>query len=271
MIGSLKLKCLGLPQRTCAVHNEHLRQLMELRDVWGRMMNVVVSLAMHRFAKVAFRLMIFTAMIASHTASEAAGSSRPITIVAFGDSLTAGYGVKTSESFPVQLQMALEAKGHKVTVVNAGVSGDTTAGGRERLDWALDPKPDAVIMELGANDALRGLDPKIPQENLDKMLSDLKAKNIPVLLTGMKAPNNWGDDYAKKFDAIFPDLAAKYHVPLYPFFLEGVALDRSFTQPDGLHPTGKGVAEIVKRILPDVEALIVRVEQNQTPKASATP
>ena len=145
-----------------------------------------------------------------------------------------------------------------VTIANAGVSGDTTSGGLERLDWALDPKPDAVIMELGANDALRGIDPKVPRENLDKMLADLKAKDIPVLLTGMKAPNNWGDDYAKTFDAIFAELAAKYSVPLYPFFLEGVALDPSFTQPDGLHPTGKGVAEIVRRIVPSVEELLAR-------------
>jgi acyl-CoA thioesterase-1 len=220
---------------------------------------------------VALRLMIFTAMIVLHMASATAASSPPIRIVAFGDSLTAGYGVKPSDSFTAQLQMALQAKGHKVSVANAGVSGDTTSGGLERLDWALDPKPDAVILELGANDALRGLDPKIPRENLDKMLADLKAKGIPVLLTGMKAPNNWGDDYPKKFDAIFPDLAAKYGVPLYPFFLEGVALDPSFTQPDGLHPTGKGVAEIVKRILPDVEALLARAEQNQKTGKPASP
>ena len=243
--------------------------------MWGRMMNAPVSLAPKsasiRFANLALRLLIFAAMIALHITSATAAPSHPTTIVAFGDSLTAGYGVKTSESFPVQLQMALEAKGHKVTVVNAGVSGDTTSGGLERLDWALNPKPDAVILELGANDALRGIDPKVPRANLDKMLADLKAKGIPVLLTGMKAPNNWGDGYAKKFDSIFPDLATKYGVPLYPFFLEGVALDPKFTQPDGLHPTGNGVAEIVKRILPDVEALIASVEQNQATGKPATP
>lgn len=243
---------------------------MGMCDVWGRMMNSVAPFAPARFAKVAHRLMLFAAMILPHVAS-ATAASRPITILAFGDSLTAGYGVKPSESFPAQLQMALEAKGHKVSVVNAGVSGDTTSGGLERLDWALNPKPDAVIMELGANDALRGLDPKVPRENLDKMLADLKAKGIPVLLTGMKAPNNWGDDYAKAFDAIFPDLAAKYGIPLYPFFLEGVALDPSLTQPDGLHPTGKGVAQIVKRILPDVEALLTRVDQNQATAKGTAP
>jgi acyl-CoA thioesterase-1 len=220
--------------------------------------------------------MIYAGMMASLVTSAlvtsaSAASLRPTTIVAFGDSLTAGYGVKTSESFPVQLQMALEAKGHKVTIINAGVSGDTTSGGLERLDWALDPKPDAVILELGANDALRGIDPKVPRANLDKMLADLRAKGIPVLLTGMKSPSNWGDEYVKNFDAIFPELAAKYAVPLYPFFLDGVALDPSFTQPDGLHPTGKGVAEIVKRIMPAVEALVARVEQNQATAKEATP
>lgn len=210
-------------------------------------------------------------MIAALVTAAWATPTHPMTILAFGDSLTAGYGVKTSEAFPAQLQMALEAKGHKVTVTNAGVSGDTTSGGLERLDWALDPKPDAVILELGANDALRGIDPKVPRENLDKMLAALKAKSIPVLLTGMKAPNNWGADYAKNFDALFPDLAAKYSVTLYPFFLEGVALDPSLTQPDGLHPTAKGVAEIVKRILPDVEALVARVEQSQAAEKGANP
>jgi acyl-CoA thioesterase I len=226
-------------------------------------MNVRVSRIVGWMPAIALRLTILAGIVFSIMTSAASAQSRPITIVAFGDSLTAGYGVKTSESFPVRLQMALEAKGHKVTIVNAGVSGDTTAGGLERLDWALDPKPDAVILELGANDALRGIDPKEPCTNLDKMLAKLKTKNIAVLLTGMKAPSNWGADYAKSFDAIYPDLASKYGVPLYPFFLEGVALDKAFTQPDGLHPTGAGVTEIVKRILSDVEALVQRIEQSE--------
>jgi acyl-CoA thioesterase-1 len=233
--------------------------------------NAAPNAVLNWIAKFGFLFLLCAGTLALLMTSATAASPPPIMILAFGDSLTAGYGVKTSESFPVQLQMALEAKGHKVTIANAGVSGDTTSGGLERLDWALDPKPDAVIMELGANDALRGIDPKVPRENLDKMLADLKAKGIPVLLTGMKAPNNWGNDYAKTFDAIFADLAAKYSVPLYPFFLEGVALDPSLTQPDGLHPTGRGVAEIVKRILPDVEALIARVEQSRTTDKGATP
>jgi acyl-CoA thioesterase I len=189
-----------------------------------------------------------------------------LTLVAFGDSLSAGYMLKSNESFPAQLQMALDAKGHKVQVVNAGVSGDTTAGGLDRLAWTLQTGADAVILELGANDALRGLDPKIPRDNLDKMLSAMAAKKIPVLLAGMKAPGNWGAEYVKSFDAIYPDLAAKHSAPLYPFFLDGVALNPALVLSDGLHPTAAGVAEIVKRILPQVEALIALAE---TTKAAA--
>jgi len=160
--------------------------------------------------------------------------------------------------------MALQAKGHKVEIVNAGVSGDTTAGGLERLDWSLQPKPDGVILELGANDALRGIDPKETRANLDKMLAILKSKDVDVLLAGMKSPSNWGPEYANQFDAIYPDLAAKYHTALYPFFLDGVALDRAFVQSDGLHPTAKGVAEIVKRMTPDVEAFLQHIRQHET-------
>ena len=183
-----------------------------------------------------------------------------ITIVTFGDSLTAGYLLQPNESFPAQLQMALNAKGHKVQIVNAGVSGDTTAGGVDRLGWSLQSGADAVILELGANDALRGLDPKLTRTNLDKMLTALNADGIPVLLAGMKAPGNWGADYVKNFDAIYPELAAKHGASLYPFFLDGVALNPALLLSDGLHPTAQGIAEIVKRILPDVEALIARAE-----------
>ena len=193
---------------------------------------------------VTFALSIMAAIAAPF--SVRADTPQPVTLVAFGDSLTAGYGLKASESFPAQLQMALEAKGYKVTIVNAGVSGDTTADGLRRFDWAMQPKPDGVILELGANDALRGIDPKVPGANLDKMLAALKSKGIDVLLTGMKAPNNWGPDYAKTFDAIYTDLAAKYGVTLYPFFLDGVALDPAFSQPDGLHPTASGVASSMR-------------------------
>jgi acyl-CoA thioesterase-1 len=211
---------------------------------------------------VTFTLSIHAALAAPF--SVRADTPQPVTLVAFGDSLTAGNGLKASEAFPAQLQMALQAKGYKVTIVNAGVSGDTTADGLRRFDWAMQPKPDGVILELGANDALRGIDPKEPSANLDKMLASLKSKGVEVLLTGMKAPNNWGTDYAKAFDAIYTDLAAKYGVTLYPFFLDGVALDPRFSQPDGLHPTASGVAEVVKRIMPDVEALVQRISQRKT-------
>jgi len=210
-----------------------------------------------------FAFSIFAA-IASPFSAAADISAPPVTIVAFGDSLTAGYGLKASEAFPAQLQMALQKKGYKVSVVNAGVSGDTTADGLRRFEWAMQPKPDGVILELGANDVLRGIDPKEPRTNLDKMLSALKSKGIDVLLAGMKAPNNWGPEYSKAFDAIYTDLAAKYDVALYPFFLDGVALDPAYTQPDGEHPTAAGVAEIVKRILPDAEALVQRIAQRKT-------
>lgn len=187
-----------------------------------------------------------------------------LTIVAFGDSLTAGYMLQPNQSFPAQLQMALETKGHKVQVVNAGVSGDTTAGGLDRLAWTLQPLPDAVILELGANDALRGSDPKKARDNLDQMLTTLKENKIPVLLAGMKAPSNWGAEYVAAFDSIYPDLAQKYGVTLYPFFMDGVALNAKLTQSDGLHPTAEGIAEIVKRILPDVETLLEKVRAAKT-------
>ena len=208
--------------------------------------------------------LLFAGLIAMPSASlHAEPAKSTVTLVAFGDSLTAGYMLKPNESFAAQLQMALEAKGHKVFVTNAGVSGDTTAGGLDRLAWTLQPGADAVILELGANDALRGLDPKVPRGNLDKILSKLAASNIPVLLAGMKAPGNWGADYVKNFDAIYPDLAAKYKVPLYPFFLDGVALNPALVLADGLHPTAAGVAEIVKRIMPQAEALLARAEDKK--------
>lgn len=190
-----------------------------------------------------------------------------VTIVALGDSLTAGYMLQPSESFPAQLEVALRAKGHKVQIVNAGVSGDTSTGGLDRLAWTLQPLPDGVIVELGANDALRGTDPKRTRENLDQIVAKLKSSNIPVLLAGMKAPGNWGADYQRTFDAIYPDLAAKYGVALYPFFLDGVALDPKLVLPDGLHPTAAGIAEVVRRILPQVEALVLQAAQRKTAAA----
>jgi acyl-CoA thioesterase-1 len=186
----------------------------------------------------------------------AVASARPVKIVALGDSLTAGLGLPLQEAFPAKLQAALKAKGIDATVVNAGVSGDTASGGLDRLDWSVPDDADAVIVELGANDALRGLDPALTQKALTAILDKLAARHIPVLLAGMKAPRNLGSDYTGKFDAIFPALAANHPVVFYPFFLEGVAGDPHLNQGDGMHPTAAGVEVIVKSILPQVEELI---------------
>ena len=177
-------------------------------------------------------------------------------ILALGDSLTAGYGLPPGESFPAQLQAKLAADGVPAEVINAGVSGDTTAGGLARLDWALGDKPQYALVEFGANDMLRGLDPGEAYANLDKILARLKGAQVPTLLLGMRAAANWGPAYQKNFDAIYPKLAAKWQVPLYPFFLAGVALDPKLTQADGLHPNAQGVAVIVARLAPAVERLI---------------
>jgi acyl-CoA thioesterase-1 len=193
--------------------------------------------------------------------SGAYAGGRPVTIVAFGDSLTAGLGLTASEAFPAQLQRTLEAKGIAATVVNAGVSGDTTSGGLSRLDWSVPDGTDAVILELGANDALRGVDPAVTRKALDAMLHRFQERRIPVLLCGMMAPPNLGAEYGRAFNAIYPELAASSGAILYPFFLTGVAADPKLNQRDGLHPTAAGVAVIVDRILPQVEDLIARTRR----------
>jgi acyl-CoA thioesterase I len=185
-------------------------------------------------------------------------------ILAFGDSLTAGHGLKESEGFPAKLQAALAAKGISAQVINSGVSGDTSAGGLARLDWALADDPDIVIVELGANDGLRGLDPVKTQENLDAILKRLTEDRRTVLLTGMRAPPNMGADYTRSFSDMYPALATKYGVRLYPFFLDGVAADAALNQGDGIHPTAAGIDVIVSRILPDVMAVI---EESRTSAA----
>jgi acyl-CoA thioesterase I len=187
-------------------------------------------------------------------------AEHPVNIVAFGDSLTAGYGLPANEAFPAQLQRALDAKGLAVNVVNAGVSGDTATGGLSRLDWSVPDGTDAVILELGANDALRGFDPGVTRKALDTMLRRLKERKISVLLCGMVAPPNLGAEYGRAFNSIYPDLAAQTGAILYPFFLTGVAADPKLNQRDGLHPTAAGVAVIVDRILPQVEQLIARAK-----------
>ena len=173
-----------------------------------------------------------------------------------GDSLTAGYGLAPAEAFPTQLEKRLRASGNDVSVINAGVSGDTTAGGRARLAWLLAEKPDAVLVELGGNDALRGLDPQQTRANLAAILERLCEEKIPVLLAGMRAPRNLGRGYTEPFDGLFPELAEQYGVLFYPFFLAGVAGKPELNQLDGIHPTAQGVAVIVERLLPLVEKLI---------------
>ncbi len=193
----------------------------------------------------------------------AAPQARPLRIVVLGDSLVAGFGLKPSQAFPAQLERALTARGYAVEVINAGVSGDTTAGGLERVAWAVPEGTDAVILELGANDALRGLDPQRAKANLDRIIAMLKARGARVLLAGMLAPRNLGADYVRAFDAIYPELAAKDGVLLYPFFLEGVALDAKLNIGDGLHPNDAGVSKITQNILPLVERLIESVGERQ--------
>jgi acyl-CoA thioesterase-1 len=189
----------------------------------------------------------------------AAATPRPVVLVAFGDSLSAGYQLPAADAFPAQLERALRARGHDVRVVNASVSGDTTAAGLERLAWAVPPEADGVIVELGANDALRGLDPGRARTNLDQIVSAIRAQKQDVLIAGMRAPANLPPDYRAAFDAIFPDLAAKHGALLYPFFLEGIALEAKYNLADGIHPNPAGVARIVAGILPTAEALIARV------------
>jgi acyl-CoA thioesterase-1 len=186
----------------------------------------------------------------------------PVTILALGDSLTAGLGLETPEAFPARLEAALKAKGLDVRIVNAGVSGDTAAAGLARLDWALSDDVGGLIVELGANDALRGLDPAQTEAALDAILAKAAARKLPVLVAGMQAPPNLGPDYAAAFDAIYPRLAEKHGAILYPFFLDGVAAQPSLNQADGIHPNGKGVDIIVERIMPSVEGLIRRAAPN---------
>jgi acyl-CoA thioesterase-1 len=185
-----------------------------------------------------------------------AEATKPVKLVVLGDSLSAGLGLPAQEAFPQKLQKALQAKGIAVDMTNAGVSGDTTSGGRDRLDWSVPDGTDGVIVELGANDALRGIDPDLARAALADIVQRLKARKIPVMLCGMLAPPNYGADYAARFNSIYPDLARKFDVPLYPFFLDGVAADAKLNQADGIHPTAAGVDIIVGNIMPTVEAFL---------------
>jgi acyl-CoA thioesterase-1 len=186
-------------------------------------------------------------------------NATPLRLAVLGDSLTAGYGLPASAAFPVRLQQALKDKGIVTDIVNAGVSGDTASGGRDRLDWSIPQGTQAVIVELGANDMLRGVDPKVTRAALDEIVQRLKARGIEVLLCGMYAAPNLGGTYGQAFNSIYPDLAKKYGVALYPFFLDGVVDSKTLKQADGLHPTAAGVDVIVQRILPSVEAFVKKL------------
>ncbi len=188
-----------------------------------------------------------------------AGGPDPIRMVVLGDSLTAGLGLPASAAFPEKLQKALQDKGIAVEIGNAGVSGDTASGGRDRLDWSIPEGTRAVLVELGANDALRGIDPAVTRSALEQIITALQKRGIAVMLAGMYAPRNLGPDYTGRFDAIYPDLAKAHGVPLYPFFLDGVVGEPRLLQADGLHPTADGVDVIVSRILPAVEAFLARL------------
>lgn len=194
------------------------------------------------------------------TPALANAADKPVKIVVLGDSLSAGYGLPGQSAFPSKLAAALKAKGITVEIINAGVSGDTASGGLGRLDWSVPDDAEALILELGANDALRGVNPEVTQKALEKILQKLKSRNIPVLLAGMKSPLNMGPEYVREFDDIYPVLAKKFDAVFYPFFLDGVAADAKLNQGDGIHPNAAGVDRIVERILPKVEELIARVK-----------
>ncbi|MFP5076755.1 arylesterase [Rhizobium sp. YIM 134829] len=202
---------------------------------------------------------VFMTALAVLIAATSSARAASLSIVGFGDSLMAGYQLPQAEGFTAKLEQALKAKGHDVTVVNAGVSGDTTSGGLARLDWSVPDGTSGVILELGANDALRGIAPEQSRKNLTAMLDKLKARNIPVLLVGMLAPPNMGGDYAERFNAIYPELAKTYGIELYPFFLDGVVEDAQLKLEDGMHPNAAGVDRMVERMLPSVERFLQKL------------
>jgi acyl-CoA thioesterase-1 len=216
------------------------------------------------FAHIRVLIMALMTAAPAFAQTPAAAPERPVKMVVLGDSLSAGLGLSAASAFPVRLQKSLSDKGIKVDMTNAGVSGDTSSGGRDRLDWSVPEGTEAVIVELGANDALRGIDPAVTRAALTEILTRLKARKIAVLLCGMLAPPNYGSEYAARFNAIYPELSKAFGVPLYPFFLEGVAAEARLNQADGIHPTADGVDVIVKNILPMVEALVGTVSAQRS-------
>jgi acyl-CoA thioesterase-1 len=218
---------------------------------------MVESFGRRMLAVLAVGMCLCGAAIAQETVQ--GKPAKPIKLAVLGDSLTAGLGLPLASAFPAKLEAALRARNLDVTVINAGVSGDTSSDGLARLDWSIPQDTDAVIVELGANDALRAIDPKLTRNALDEIVKRLRQRDVAVMLAGMYAPRNFGAEYSAQFDPIYPDLAKAYDVPLYPFFLDGVATDRALNQADGLHPTAAGVNVIVERMLPTVEAWLTKV------------
>jgi acyl-CoA thioesterase-1 len=212
---------------------------------------MVLRIGYGRFAAAVNSLLVTLALCLAPLWT-AHAQSAPVKLAILGDSLAAGYGVKPEQAIPARLEAALKAQGRSVAVINHGVSGDTTAGGLQRLDWMLADKPDIVMVELGANDALRALDPAEAERNLDTIIGKLKAAGVTVWLAGMLAPRNFGPEYTRQFDGMYKRLAEKHNVPLYAFFLDGVAQDAALNQGDGIHPNPKGVDVIVERLLPFV-------------------
>jgi len=212
------------------------------------------------FNAVRFLLLSILSLVLSAAPAAAETRDAPV-ILALGDSLTAGYGLTPEQSFPAQLETALTQKGIAARVLNGGVSGDTSAGGLSRLDWLLGEKPDLVIVELGANDGLRGLDPAATRGNLDRIAMRIRESGAHILLTGMRAPPNLGSEYGAAFAALYRDIAEKHGAAYYPFFLEGVAADPALNQEDGIHPTAEGIAVIVENILPVVTGALAEAER----------
>jgi acyl-CoA thioesterase-1 len=206
--------------------------------------------------RYALALALVNAPLAAAPAGAAEASARPVRILALGDSLVAGYGLRPEDAFPARLAAALAESGVVAEVINAGVSGDTSAGGVSRLDWTLKERPDLVLVELGANDGLRGLDPATTFANLDVILRRLRRAGIKVLLAGMQAPPNLGREYGYQFAHVYPALAQRHGVALYPFFLDGVATDPALNQADGIHPNPAGVQVIAARIAPHIVKVI---------------
>lgn len=214
-----------------------------------------------RFSRLAAIVMAALSLAAAPiTTAKSADGGDTVRLVGFGDSLMAGYGLDGSEGFPARLEAALKARGHQVEITDAGVSGDTTSGGLARLDWSIPDGVDGVILELGANDALRGLPPEKTRENLEAMIARLQERGIEVLLAGMLAPPNLGADYEARFNAIYPDLAEKHDLVFYPFFLDGVTGNRDMLLDDGMHPNASGINRMVDGILPYAEDFLGRIE-----------